>query len=451
MRASIWIFLCVFWCAAPLFAQQGLLSTTFHDSSRAKDIPVDIFYPSQIPAVLAQPDTGEFPVVVFGHAMAVPVYSYRHLITAFGSEKFILVLPKTEMTMTPELEQFSTDIAFCAEEIWRQSKQDPDFVLYGKLDGAFAAVGHSLGGSSSIWAATRSNLFNTVVALSPPEIEPYPSDAAAQLDIPALVITGSADGVTSLGEHVLPIYTSFSSSCKMLLTIKGGSHCGFANSNWLCNLGEKILAPSDFISRKAQHQVTHDYLMPWLNYHLRADCDQLQNLYDFADVDHRIEFTSDCDALSKPCVHYEEGMLKAISPGISFKWNINGEEILGERFESVSMGYGSGVYQAEVLLDNKCVITSEEFWHHNAKPSELGGFRYRVYQPYGKHELVIEVFGADFPLRFTGYSTSGEQLLELQVTDNRQHIPIAENFKGLLHYALHAKGQSSIKGKIAIE
>lgn len=446
-----WIGLLVLLVCSPSWAQQGLLSTVLHDSTRDKEIPVDIFYPSDFPGVGADPALGEFPVVVFGHAMAVPVYSYRHFITALGYEKYIVVLPKTEMTMTPELEEFSKDIAFCADELWRLAQNDPSFLLYRKLDGAFAAVGHSLGGSSSIWAATRTKLFKTVVAFAPPEIEPFPSLAAASLDIPALVMAGTADGVTSMAEHVLPVYKALSSPCKMLISIKGGSHCGFANSNWLCNLGESILAPATFISRKEQHQVTHDYLMPWLKYFMYNTCNQLETMIDSAHVDTRVNLSAECDMRLKPCIESDGDVLQVSASGGLYAWTINGEVMEGESFESISLGYGSGVYRNVVEHDNGCKVFSEEFWYHNDEPAPFGTLQYRVYQSRGEDELVVEVFGTQLPLELSVYDPSGKLVFKEWVNSNRQKLALNGAMNGLMYYVIY-NGEDAIgQGKTFIQ
>jgi hypothetical protein len=48
------------------------------------------------------------------------------------------------------------------------------------------------------------------------------------------------------------------------VTILGGSHCQFANSNAVCELGELICFGVETISEEAQHTAILEVLTPWL-------------------------------------------------------------------------------------------------------------------------------------------------------------------------------------------
>jgi len=437
--------------AGTLFGQQGLMMTAFYDSLRSKEIPVDIFYPSEYPGVNARARKGLHPVVVFGHAMAIPVQSYRHIVSNFGQQGYIVVLPKTEMSMTPALEEFSSDIAFCAEELLRKSIEEPGFLLHGKVARRFAAVGHSLGGSSAIWAATRTDLFQTVVAMAPPEVEPFPSIAAATLSIPVLVITGTKDGVTSMEDHVMPVFLALASPCKMLIGIKGGSHCGFSNSNWLCNLGESLLAPSSFIPRKDQHIITHTYIAPWLKYFLFDECKGLPALVHNALNDERVDIVDDCSILISPCVDIDRDMLRLEASVGNIQWMLNGEAISGEHFQTVALGHGAGVYQCTIDLGNGCSIRSEEFWHHSGMREARGNLHYRFYRPVDQSELNFEIFGKDIPVHLDVFDSSGKRVLAEHVSENRQTYQLPANTRGILHYSLSKKEVVLSRGKILMD
>ena len=428
------------------YSQMSLYMASFTDESRDRTIGADIFYPSDKPGVNLPITGGPFPVVVFGHGMAMPVESYRHFVTQFIEEEYIVVLPKTEMGMSPEHNDFSEDIAFVTKSVLSESK-NPKSPLYNGVKKRFAAVGHSMGGGASFWAATHTDLFETIVAMAPAEFAPAPSSAAAELNLPVLIITGTNDGVTSLTDHIFPIYNALDVPCKQMVAIKGGSHCGFSNSNWLCNMGEKILAPSEFIDRQEQHNITYQYMMPWLEYYLKDQCLPLEELKSTAMADERVEFLNDCHAYIQPCAQLSKDLIEVDTEGMEYTWLINDEEIPGERIESISTDYGSGVYRCEIALPNGCVVESEPIWYHGDRVQLRGEFQYRIYTRHASEAMYLEVFGVQLPLDFTLFTASGDEVLRQTITANRQDLHLPGGNTGLLFYSLQSAGKTLSKGK----
>jgi hypothetical protein len=101
---------------------------------------------------------------------------------------------------------------------------------------------------------------------NPPSIS-----AATNVAIPALVFSGANDCVTPAADHQIPMYDSLASACKTFISINGASHCQFANSNFLCSTGEATCQPAATISRTVQLNTVFTYLLPWLDYQLKAD------------------------------------------------------------------------------------------------------------------------------------------------------------------------------------
>lgn len=428
-------------------AQFGLMLAKFYDESRDRTVGVDIFYPANEPGVNVSVRDGKYPVVVFGHGMAMPVQSYRHFVTRLNDEGYVVALPKTEMSMTPSHDHFSKDLAMIPQVLMAESK-NPESPLYEGLNGKFALVGHSMGAGASFWAATYSNRFETIVALAPAEFAPRPSTAAAEIDLPVLFITGTMDGVTSRTGHILPIYTALDVPCKQLVSIIGGSHCGFSNPNWLCDMGENILAPATFIDYKEQHQITYDYMIPWLNYYLDNDCKTMVNLNSFGMEDERVEYLNECIAYVEPCAVIEDEFLRLQPLGTDYQWKLNGTVLAGENAESVSTHYGSGVYQCITTLNNGCEVRSEPFWHHSDIAGVAGNLQFRLYQKPAERTVLLEIFGAEFPVKVNVFDASGNQLLHQEVTGHLHEVDLPEEHAGLLFYSLQSNGKTIGRGKL---
>jgi hypothetical protein len=67
------------------------------------------------------------------------------------------------------------------------------------------------------------------------------------------------------------MYDSLATDCKTYISIDGASHCQFANSNFFCSTGEATCQPAATISRTVQLNTVFTYLLPWLDYQLKAD------------------------------------------------------------------------------------------------------------------------------------------------------------------------------------
>ena len=65
-----------------------------------------------------------------------------------------------------------------------------------------------------------------------------------------MIIAGKNDCVTRPEIHQVPIYSNLKSLSKIIITIKGGSHCQMADRSTICRLGESTCKPDPEISDK---------------------------------------------------------------------------------------------------------------------------------------------------------------------------------------------------------
>ncbi len=253
--------------------QVGHTSITFIDPGREdRPIPSRIYYPAEssgedVP--LAGGASDLFPVVSFGHGYTIPWSDYEFVWEGLAPEGYIVVLPETGGELLPDHLEFARDLAFVITGM-EQEGSDPSSLFYEKLTGTSAVMGHSMGGGASILAAAENPSITAVANLAAAETDPSAISAAESVGVPALLFAGSKDCVTPPTDHQIPIYNALPSPCKTYISLTGASHCQFAETNFLCGLGE-IGCPSPDLTRQEQHGATLLFLVPWLDYHLAGE------------------------------------------------------------------------------------------------------------------------------------------------------------------------------------
>ncbi len=264
-------------------------SMLFVDSSRNnRKIRAEVFYPSDT-SVIAETFAGKFPVICFGHGYQMSWNLYSYLSDSLVPHGFIVAFPRTEMKLFPSHIDFAKDIAFVLEEMGKSGK-NPSSVFYNRVDSMNCAMGHSMGGGSAILAARFSSSIRSLALLAPLNTRPSSIDAASELEIPSLIIAGKNDCVTPPEIHQVPIFSSLKSLSKIIITIKGGSHCQMADRSTKCRLAESICKPDPEITVKVQHAIVVKYLLSWLNFHLNGDLKSAGQFEAFLETDTSIEF-----------------------------------------------------------------------------------------------------------------------------------------------------------------
>ncbi|MBL8010355.1 MAG: dienelactone hydrolase family protein [Flavobacteriales bacterium] len=249
----------------------GSRTLTFTDPTRGgRQIPCEVFYPATTAGANTPVATGRFPVLAFGHGFVMTVGAYANFRDAFVPEGFILVLPTTEGGFLPSHGNFGLDLAFVVGAM-RSLDTDAGSPFFGRVFPTSAVLGHSMGGGASFLGAASSPLVTTVVNFAPAETNPSAIAAAATVTVPTLVFAGSEDCVTPAASNQLPMYTSSGSACKAYVSITGGGHCYFANSNFNCSFGETTCGGPGSLTRAQQQDAAQDLALLWLKRYLKDD------------------------------------------------------------------------------------------------------------------------------------------------------------------------------------
>jgi hypothetical protein len=221
--------------------------------------------------------------------------------------------------------------------------------------------------------------------LAPAETNPSAIQAATGVSVPALIFSGGNDCVTPPATNQIPMYDSLQSACKTYISILGGSHCQMAESNFFCNFGEATCSPSPAITRSEQHIVINRYLIPWLEYQLKNDCQAGAQLDSIISTDTSIVYQKTCllcNSVSVPELNTsiqvdvfpnpfrENLVVQFINPGtrVTFEmYSIHGKKVFFREMEAVRPNeqiklnfdrqLPAGVYFLKIQLEGKEVVS----------------------------------------------------------------------------------------------
>lgn len=260
----------------------GHTTITFNDPSRTggygsgggagRQIQTEIYYPAATTGDNTAISSGNFPIIVFGHGFAMAWDAYQNIWEHYVSLGYVMAFPRTEGSLIPSPvhADFGLDLKLVEQRMQAENSLSTS-IFYQHLSANSAIMGHSMGGGATLLAAQNNSSIKTIVGLAPAETDPSAIAAAANVTVPAVIYSGSSDGVTPPADHHIPIYNGLSSDCKTFVSIIGGAHCYFANSNFNCDFGEATSSSGISISRAEQQTRTFASLDSWFDYILKGN------------------------------------------------------------------------------------------------------------------------------------------------------------------------------------
>lgn len=294
-----------------LFAQPfqvGHTTITFIDSSRSnKSIETEIYYPADVAGnnvPFTAANNFKFPVLGFGHGFVMTWDAYENIWNATVPEGFIIGFPKTEGGFSPSHLEFGKDIAFILSQISTLGNNSAS-LFYNRVDTMNCAMGHSMGGGAAFLAVQYNPGIKALATLASAETNPSAIQAASNISVPSLLFAGGNDCITPPSTNQIAMYDNLPTLCKTFVSITGGSHCQMANSNFFCNIGESTCSPQPSISRADQQLVINKYLLPWLKYELKADCNAGNQFDSLLAMDNAISYMTNCSLCSTTSIHHQ--------------------------------------------------------------------------------------------------------------------------------------------------
>jgi predicted dienelactone hydrolase len=296
MKRSILIALFIA-TALSAFAQYpvGHRQITFQDPARSnRSVPIEIYYPAVSAGENTTVASGPFPLIVFGHGFVMGYDAYAFWKDHLAPSGYIIAFPTTEGSMSPSHADFGADLAFLLNKLQSESNSNSSSPFYQKLSAYSAIMGHSMGGGSSFLACEGNTVPTCMVTFAAAETTPSSTTAAANVTIPALVLSGAEDCVAPPASHQTPMYNALASTCKVFISIVEGVHCYFGDYNFNCTFGESTCNPVPTIQRADQLDVALDFTMLYLNHYLRNDAAAWDEFTDSLSASTRITYLMSC-------------------------------------------------------------------------------------------------------------------------------------------------------------
>jgi predicted dienelactone hydrolase len=347
----------------------GSRTITYNDPTRTggtgsgggpgRQIECAVYYPATTAGTNTPVADGVFPVVVFGHGFAMAWSAYQNVWEHLTPKGYIMIFPKTESGIfpTPSHNDFGLDLVVASNRILA-SNEESSSPFFQKVSGKIGIMGHSMGGGATILAAENNENIKTIIGLAPAETNPSAIDATGNVFVPALILSGSSDGVTPPSDHHIPIYQGLISQCKSFVSINGGAHCYFANTNAACDFGESTSSTAISITRLQQQMATFAVLDPWLDYMLKDICASYEAFeFNLTNTQGIIGQTT-CPSNPTIDVSQNGSILGTSTIGTSYQWFLNGQPISGATSNEYNMGQNTGgVYYVEVAFPFGCGVS----------------------------------------------------------------------------------------------
>ncbi len=334
----------------------GNTDITFNDPDRNnRAIACEIYYPGTSSGANVDVATGTFPIIVFGHGFSMQVGAYPNWREEFVPDGYIMVFPTTEGSpFTPDHEAFGLDLRFLVTQM--QAENSNGGSLFNQHVAPRSAImGHSMGGGSTILGAANFANVDCIVGLAPAETNPSAVTAAPNVSAPAMILSGTSDGVTPPDDHHIPIYNALGSNCKYFVPIVEGSHCYFASNTVTCTFGE--FNPGS-LPAEDQRQSSYAVCRPWFDYFLKDDCEAWDDFESALANDPNLgTITSDC-IITAPVITENGGVLESDNQP-NYQWYYEGNPIPNETNQTHAYG-PPGMYQVASILLGNCPTFSNE-------------------------------------------------------------------------------------------
>jgi pimeloyl-ACP methyl ester carboxylesterase len=431
--------------ASSLLGQLGHTTITFNDPLRTggfgsgggpgRQIQTEIYYPAATTGDDVPVNSGTFPTLIFGHGFFMSWEAYENIWEHYVALGYIVAFPRTEGGLAPSHSNFALDLNRVESSLQLLNTTGAS-LFGGKLSGNSAILGHSMGGGATLVAGpTIGSSVKAIVGMAPAETSPSAIAAAGTISVPSLIFSGAHDGVAPAATHQTPMYTALASSCKSFVSITGGAHCYFANSNAPCDFGEGTSSSGISITRIEQQQLTYSVLDPFLDFYLKGNCAGYITFMGLMNgTPAGLVTQSTCVTYGVPVISSSGNILSSSISGTVYQWFRDGIAILGATNPTFLFNQ-NGDYTVEVTFANGCSSTSLPFAVNLAATDESFLQNIQVYPNPSKGLFTISGLTEDLET-IELVSMTGGTIKKIQKTNE---MDISEFGKGI--YFLKIRNQ----------
>ena len=434
----------------------GHTTITFNDPSRTggfgtgggagRQIQTEIYYPSftagENTAVASFPN---FPVIVFGHGFAMSWDAYSNIWQHLVPQGYILAFVRTEGSLIPAPSHgdFGDDLALVATKMLALNG-NVGSLFNGKVKQKVVNMGHSMGGGATMLAAENNSSIAGIVGLAPAETNPSAVSVCGNISVPALIFSGSNDGVTPPIDNHLPMYQGLASACKSYVSITGGAHCYFANSNFNCDFGESTSSQGISITRAEQQQKTFEILDPWLHYVLNTDCYALADFQaSLINTAGTVNQTTCAQPGINALIYYDNiQTMSTPTPGDYYQWYVNGQIMVGETNDTliIPVDFG-GTFTVSVMSANGCDTSNFITLQGSVGEEQLNFSLY----PNPTNAILNVGFQKQLHGHYEILDVSGRALTQEAVNSNQLNIDCSNLSKGSYLLKIYENGRYTTK------
>ena len=437
---SLFLFIaCSFTFALFSQYQVGHTTITFNDPARTggtgsgggpgRQIQTEIYYPATTAGDNVALASGQFPVITFGHGFAMSWDAYANIWQRYATKGYILAFPRTEggLLPAPSHGDFGTDLRQVAEKMLALNTNAIS-IFNGKVAQKALIMGHSMGGGATMLAAANNSNIVGIVGFAPAETNPEATLAATNVTVPALIFSGTADGVTPAAEHHTPIYNGLSSACKNFVNITGGGHCYYAQTNFNCDFGESTSSPNISIDRAQQQLLTYTILDPWLDFILNDNCEAYTSFQTALSSTTGTTGVTTCPSVATVSITANGALLTASTTGISYQWYYNNSPINNATNQSFTATQ-DGNYTVKVTYQLGCVTSAPYTYGNGGVGFDENIVAFKLFpNPVSSMLNVVNTSG-----RMASYSLSdisGRVILTFESSDSNLILDLSKFSKG---------------------
>jgi hypothetical protein len=289
-------------------------------------------------------------------------------------------------------------------------------------------MGHSMGGGASFLAADNNTNIHALIGLAPAETNPSAIAVAPNVQVPSIVFSGSSDGVTPPAQHHIPMYNGVTSTCKSFVSITGGAHCYFANTNFNCDFGESTSSTGISISRTEQQNATYSILDPWLDYNLKDICAAYEATQLYLANTPGTSTQTTCPNIPTVDITQNGNLLQTSTQGSTYQWFLDGQLIPGAFADFYELGpNASGVYTVQVTFPFGCATSP----NLNIVGLENKMEEFISVSPNPCKEFLVITNKGNQAIQATFWTMLGQKTKSIQLKNNSNTISVSDLLPGI--------------------